>query len=571
MLNFKKMKKKIYLIAFMVVGILACSDDFTETVEIGSLNPASLQTPAGIDFLLTAAYSTLDGVSGVSGGWAATGDNWWMDAISDDAHKGSTDGDQQELMNLETFNWTTGNGYLSAKWRALYAGVNRSNAVISVIEGGDDPSAFTNQLAQAYFLRGHFYFELARAFGYASIISKENFDAFEFNQPNNDPSAVWAQAESDMTFAVNNLPDNQGSEAARATSWAAKAYLGKIQLYQGNWSGALTTLDDVINNGPYALLPEFVDNFRLAGELGSESVFAINFDTAGGAFAPNGNQGGTLNFQGPNGWCCGFYQPSQDLANTFQTDGAGLPLLDTYNQTDVTNDYGIDAGGAFTPHAGPLDPRIDYTIGRRGINYNNWDINPGKSWVRAGFSDISGPYIAKKNVYYNGEDANMGAGNWGQQHSGINYNVIRYADVLLMAAEAAVETNDLAKAVGYVDQVRQRAIDMTNVSNDGGATDAANYDIATYGSFADQATARKAVRMERRLELSMEGHRLYDIRRWGNGPTLMAEYVTNEKRTMDQSNYDGKFSAYQAKHNLFPVPIGAIDQSAGALTQNPDW
>ena len=140
-----------------------------------------------------------------------------------------------------------------------------------------------------------------------------------------------------------------------------------------------------------------------------------------------------------------------------------------------------------------------------------------------------------------------------------------------MAAEAAVETNDLAKAVGYVDQVRQRAIDMTRVSNDGGATDAANYDIATYGTFADQAMARKAVRMERRLELSMEGHRLFDIRRYGNGETIMAEYITNEKRTMDQSNYDGKFSAYQSRHNLFPVPVGAIDQSGGALTQNPDW
>jgi len=140
----------------------------------------------------------------------------------------------------------------------------------------------------------------------------------------------------------------------------------------------------------------------------SESVFAIQFVADGGQ-SYNGNRGGTLNFGGPNGWCCGFYQPSQDLVNAFQTS-AGLPLLGTYNQTDVKNDYNVNSADAFTPHTGPLDPRLDYTVGRRGIDYNGWDIHPGKSWIRAGFDDISGPYSPKKNVYQNGEDANIGEG-----------------------------------------------------------------------------------------------------------------------------------------------------------------
>lgn len=293
----------------------------------------------------------------------------------------------------------------------------------------------------------------------------------------------------------------------------------------------------------------------------SESVFAIQFVADGGQ-SYNGNRGGTLNFGGPNGWCCGFYQPSQDLVNAFQTS-AGLPLLGTYNQTDVKNDYNVNSADAFTPHTGPLDPRLDYTVGRRGIDYNGWDIHPGKSWIRAGFDDISGPYSPKKNVYQNGEDANIGAGGWGQQHSGINYNLMRYADVLLMAAEAAVETNDVGTALTYVNLVRNRAKNMTYV------TGSTNYNVEPYTTLGGQANARMAVRMERRIELGMEGHRLFDIRRWGNGEQIMNAYFTNEARTI--TNFGGKANPFMAKHNLFPIPVGAIDQSGGALTQNPDW
>jgi hypothetical protein len=274
-----------------------------------------------------------------------------------------------------------------------------------------------------------------------------------------------------------------------------------------------------------------------------------------------------LNFAGPNGWCCGFYQATQDLVNAFQTSG-GLPLAN-YSATDVKNDYGVESTDPFTLHTGPLDPRLDFTAGRRGINYNNWDIHPGKSWIRAGFGDISGPYLGKKNVYWNGEDALQGAGNWGQQHSGINYHFIRYADVLLMAAEAAAETGDLATALDYVNQVRARAKNMTYMKVMGGTADAANYDIELYTAFGSQADAIKAVRMERRLELGMEGHRLFDLRRWGDYANTMNTYVANETRTI--SNFGPKTVTIGNKHALLPVPVGAIDQSSNTLDQNPDW
>jgi hypothetical protein len=244
-------------------------------------------------------------------------------------------------------------------------------------------------------------------------------------------------------------------------------------------------------------------------------------------------------------------------------------LLDTFNQTDVANDYGLEDADPFTPHTGPLDPRLDYTVGRRGIDYNRYGTFPGHSWIRATFADISGPYLPAKNVYQAGDTGNQGTGGWGQQHSGINYHIIRFADVLLMGAEAAAETGDLSNALTWVNLVRNRAKNMTYVQNEAGTGPAANYVIEPYASFADQAFAIKAVRHERRLELGMEGNRLFDIRRWGNGVQIINDYIQNETRTI--TNFGGKTSPYEAKHDLLPIPLNAIDLSGGILTQNPGY
>jgi len=447
------MKNKIVYLFILLTAVLACSDDFTEQTAYGSLSDESLKNAAGVDLLLIGAYSMLDGMSATGGDdWFKSGDNWWFDVMSDDAHKGSTDGDQADLFLLETYDWGSANPYTSGKWRSLYAAVNRANAVINqitLITEGD----FSQQLAEARFLRGFYNFELQKIWGNVSYISEENFAAFEFNQPNTGP--IWDKIEADFEYAATNLPGLQ-ADIGRATSWAAKAFLGKAQLYQGDkMSAALVTLNDVVLNGPYALNSEFTNNFKEVGENSSESLLAIQF-TADETLSYNGNRGGTLNFTGPNGWCCGFYQASQDLVNAYQT-AAGLPLLDTYNTTDVTSDYGVNSSDPFTPHTGPLDPRLDYTVGRRGIEYNGYGIHPGKDWIRASFADISGPYMTKKNVYNNGEDGNVGTGGWGEQRSGINYHLMRFADVLLMAAEAAAETGDISTALSYVNRVRNRA------------------------------------------------------------------------------------------------------------------
>ena len=560
------MKKIIYLLLLLLV-VSACSESFTESTAYGALSDESLKNAQGVELKLVGAYSLLDGMSDTgSSDWSKTGDNWWFDVISDDAHKGSTNSDQADLFLLETFDWTSSNPYTTGRWRALYAGTNRANAVIdliSQIEGGD----FTQQMAEARFLRGYYNFQLQRIWGNVAYISEENYANTEFNQPNSGP--IWDQIEADFDFAQKNLKD-ETDEVGRPVSWTATAFMGKVLLYQHKYAEALGFLETVINLGPYSLLPEFVNNFRMAGDNSVESIFAIQFAADDGQ-SYNGNRGGTLNFPGggPINSCCGFYQGTQDLVNAYQTSG-GLPLLDTYNQTDVANDYGINSDEAFTPETGPLDPRLDYTVGRRGIDFNGWGVNVGKDWIRATFADISGPYLAKKSMYYAGEDANMGTGGWGEQRSGINYHIMRYADVLLMAAECAAETGDLDTALGYVNQVRNRAKNMTYVKDvDGSGNDAANYSVEPYGSFPSQEYAIKAVRFERRLELGMEGQRLFDIRRWGNGVQVMNDYITNEARTITPFGTAAK--SYQEKHNLCPIPLNAIDLSGNILIQNPGY
>lgn len=554
--------------------LVACSDDFTDIAPTGALSDEALQNATGVDLKLTAAYSAMDGerVNRLGEGVSAGGDNWWADVIADDAHRGSTDGDNTELFQLETLDWQTGNSWFLGRWSALFGGVNQANAVLTLIDQVPDGD-FTQQTGEALFLRGYFNFQLQKFYGNVPFISVENAVNLEFNQPN--PGPIWAQIEADFQAAIDNL----GSDVVtgRANSWVAKAFLGKVYLYQEKWDEAFTLLNEVVTEGPYSLSTEFVNNFNLAGENSAEAIFSIEFVADSGR-SFNGNGAGTLNFPnpGPLGSCCGFYQPTQDLVNAYQTDGSGLPLLDTFADTDVTSDYDIESDEPFTLHTGPLDPRLDYTVSRRGVDYNGFGNNPGKAWIRATFNDVSGPYLPKKNVYQADEvDANRGIGGWGSDWSGINYNIMRFADLLLLAAEASVEKSspDLALALDYVNQVRNRAKNMTYVQaldDDNNAipdTDAANYQINPYDSFANQDFARKALRFERRLELGMEGHRLFDLRRWGVAEEVINTYIANEAEDIYNSDY-GRFKTYVEKFNLCPIPITAIDQSGGILKQN---
>ncbi len=555
------MKKIINV--FLLLGMLfSCNKEFTEIAPKGSLNSDALANENGVELLLVGAYSMLDGFRfGLSQDYRSSGDNWWFDVVSDDAHKGATNGDQNELYLLEHFDWATNNPYIRDEWIGPFAGVNRANAVLDQAAKIEDVD-LTRQIAEARFLRGHFNFELQRTFRNIPFIGVE--DLSDPNKPNDGP--IWETIEDDFQFAIDNLPNSQ-NQVGRANAWTAKTYLAKVYLYQSKFLEAVEVFQDVITNGPYALNPEYVDNFTIAGENGPEAVFSIQFLNDGGD-SYNGNRGGALNHPGggPLGTCCGFFQPSQDLVNAFQTDGSGLPLLETWNQTDVANDMGIASNEPFEVHTGPLDPRLDYTVGRRDIDFNGFGRNPGFDWVRV--QAAGGPYISAKNTYRASEpDARSTGGAWGQDRSGINYNVIRYADVLLMAAEALVETGDLETALDYVNRIRERAKNSTPVPGIEGITPT-NYVVEPYTTFPSQDFARSAVRFERRLELGMEGHRYFDLVRWGILEETMNTYFPNEERTIPGIDLGLEVLP---KHNVFPIPLEAIDLSNGVLIQNPEW
>ena len=566
------MKKITITFLGLIFLTIGCSEEFTDIDSIGTLSDAQLGNKKGVNLLLTGAYSVLDGIRQNSQGneWGRSADNWVMDVISDDAHKGSTDADQADLFELEMYNWQTGNGYFLARWSVLYAGVNRANAVIDLISNSDTPSEFDLQHAQARFLRGHFNFELVKIFGSVPLITSQNYADKKFNQPNAAVTALWDAIEADFTYAKGILPSSYAApytQKGRPLSFAAAAFLGKAHLYQGDWASALTELN-IAMSGPYGLHTNQLDNFMSATENGKEAIFAIQY-SADDAQSKQGNATGALNYTiGVGGWCCGFYQPTQDLVDAYKTTD-GLPQLDTFQNSHVNSDYGINEDEAFTPYAGTLDPRLDFTVGRRGIDYNGFGPMGGKGWVRASFDDISGPYLAKKNVFTNGDSANSGVGGWGQNLSGLNYHIMRYADVLLMAAEANVESGNLTAALVLVNDVRERARDMATVK-DAEGNDAATYDIKLYTSadFGNATDARKAVRFERRLELAMEGHRSFDLRRWGVAEAVMAKYISEEGETIFPF---AKGQSFQSKHTLFPIPLSAIDGSGGIITQNPGF
>jgi len=559
-------------IAFLALFLASsCGKDFTEISPKGIITSQSLATREGVDLLLVGAYSMLDQMrTNITNDYYSTGDKFWYDIMSDDAHKGGDNGDLAPLFQLANHNYETNNAFIFDDWKGLYAGVNRANIVIAqaaLVQGVD----LTTQIAEARFLRAHFNFNLTRSWRNVANITPEDLN--DPNKPNEGP--LWNQIEEDFQYAIDNLPPVQ-VQSGRANQWSAKAYLGKVYLYERKYTEAAAILQDVINNGPYALLNEYNDNFGEAGEAGPESVFAIQFQNDGGQ-SFNGNRSFLKPLAGgPLGTCCGFYQPTQDLVNTFQTDATGLPLLDTYNQTDVKNDQGLasfQSDGVtptpFTVHAGTVDPRLDFTVGRRDIDWNGFGRFVGAAWIRVQAN--GGPYATKK-FQYRAWDIDANRGKFGQfERPGIHYQIIRYADVLLMAAEALLESGgSLTTALDYVNQIRTRAKNSTYVPTIPGVNPT-NYQIELYPAFPDVEFARKAVRFERRLELATEGHRWFDLSRWGADyyVNTMNTFFSNEARTI--KGLENLTSPAMPKHAVLPIPLSAIDLSNNVLKQNQEW
>src|SRR5690606_21843996 len=276
---------------------------------------------------------------------------------------------------------------------------------------------------------------------------------------------------------------------------------------------------------------------------------------------------------GPVG-CCGFNQPSFVLGNAFRTDANGLPLLDgsaNAGANQLKTDQGVASGAAFTPDDGNLDPRLDHAVGRRGIPYLDHGAHPGIGWIRD--QNYGGPYTPKKFIWTKEEEASGGVdkSSWTPGYTAINIPLLRYADLLLMAAECEVEVGSLEQARDYVNMIRERAADPTGLVMDGGSP-AANYVIGTYDDpWTDKDAARTAVRFERRLELSDEGHRFFDLVRWGIAAETLNAYLSYERSKVSASPFVG--ASFTAGVNEYlPIPQSEIDiLTTEVLKQNPGY
>lgn len=578
----KKYFKKGRLIASTTLGLLligfACNDSFLEVKPTGAIAVEQLSSKKGIEGALIASYAMLSG----SGTRMVHPWNWvWGSIRGGDANKGTDPGDFSDINPIQRFEYQSTQGVLNDNYRGLYEIVARANNVLRLLKTATAEVTDADKKrisAEARFLRAHAYFSLKRNFGNTPYVDESLDYGTGIEKVKNDKD-LWPLIEADMKYANDNLPNTQGS-VGRANKWAASAYLGKILLYQKKYAEAKTLFDAVIANGTttngkkYGLVAKYADIYKASNDNNEESIFAVQ-QASGTGSINNANSDGDLNYPyntGPNGPgnCCGFFQPSFELVNSFRTTAAGLPLLDgSYNTgaNQVKTDMGILSSQAFTPDAGNLDPRLDHSVGRRGIPYLDWQDFPGADWIRN--QPNGGPYAPKKYSYYQSDKGSLqDNSSWTPGYTALNYTVIRFADVLLMAAECEVEVGTLAKAQAYVNQIRARAASPASFVMKGAAP-AAKYVIGLYtAAWTDKTVARNAVQFERKLELNGEGHRFYDLVRWGTDAKEVNAYLTYESKFLP-GTLGG--SVYQAKHALLPLPQAQIDLIPGIIAQNPGY
>jgi hypothetical protein len=558
---------KIFVLT-AVVSFTSCEGELEIPIQSAI---ASKDVPLNAEFIETqvvSAYGVLDGhIPGILM-WGAAASNWiYGEVASDNAYKGSDAGDQPDITAFERYEGFPASAYMEGKWRAVFEGVSRANLGIDAVHRGLEAGTLTESQANSFlgelrFLRGHYHFEAKKMWNNVPYIDETVSESVS-----NVGVDVWLGIEEDFSFAVENLSDVSVRNGG-ATSWSAKAYLAKTHMYQNDYPAAKTMLNDVINNGPYGLNQVFQHNFNYEYNNSMESVFAVQFSVNDGSNTSlNGNWGEVLNFPqgGLPGGCCGFFQPSQNLVNAYKTDQNGLPLIGSFNENDVTNDEGLSGDDSFTPYQGNLDPRLDWTVGRRGIPFMDWGIFPGAPWVRD--PSNGGPYVQKKFTYYKSQES-AGAGDaFSTSINNINVNIIRFAEVLLWRAEIASIEGDLEMAKTLVNQVRERAANPVNfVRNDDG-TPAANYVVGLYENFPNQEFALEAVYFEHRLELALEGHRFFELVRTDRAAEILNEYLAEEgtKRSYLSGASFGPHAEY------FPIPQNIINLSGGVLQQNSGY
>ncbi|MBX2946155.1 MAG: RagB/SusD family nutrient uptake outer membrane protein [Cyclobacteriaceae bacterium] len=493
------MKSRKLLFVCLVLALVPMScEDFLEKPPQGNLTQTNFPTTAQDALLATnAVYNTIRESNFNSGLFPI------LDIMSDDTNKGSNPDDASATIGpFDRFEHIKTEGAILRWWNTLYKAVRRANVVIEKVPLITMNETLRNRyVAEARFLRAFFYFDLVRAWG--GVPKLVTVDPVVL--PRSSVDEIYELIIDDLLFAVSNLPEKSEytsvSDLGRATKGAAKSLLAKVYLFRGNFPAAATYALEVINSGEYNLEPDFEDANSVSGEHGIESVFEVAAFGAEG-LANGGNQYG--NVQGvrgnPNrGW--GFNRPTKNLRDDFEPGDPRLQATVIF-LGEVLDGVTI-LGDAATP-----DVSVD-SHGQEEIEcYNQKVWTPGVT-VPPSF--------------------------------GHNRRFIRFADVLLIAAEALNENNNAAQALIHLNRVRQRARhgnpallpDVTETNKD---------------------LLRNIILHERRVELALEGHRFWDLVRTNKAATVL-----------------GPLGFVAGKHELLPIPQTEIDLTQNALTQNPGW
>ncbi len=583
--------KNIMTAALVCLTFTACSDDFLENKPQGPLSEGNMNDPQAVDLLVSGAYATF------GCRYADSNDPHWYpvtnwsygEVRADNAYKGGGgETDAWEIHDMETAKIQPNNGFLDGKWFNVYCGISRCNSAIRALNKVDENLIPEKniRIAEVKVIRSHWYFELVRLFNripYMDINLPEN----EYQSVRNDEftrEQHLARIAGELLEAAEVLPEAQ-TEIGRVNRRIALAYAAKVKLYQAYEQDPQTNavininkslLQEVVNlidqvQG-YDLLADFQQLDLLEYENGPESVFAIQFSKDDGSSGV-GRINWSMLLNSMTGPGCpwqgdGFFLPSQDLINAYQTDENGLPLFDYQNRPDYGNVV-FDSNGGYTLGKvdGNVDPRLDFVIGRPTIRYKTYSERPCGLWVRN--SDTYG-YNNTKRFWLSPESPDATQG-WPWGASALNWQLIRYADLLLYKAEALIEIggSGLEEARTLINRVRTRAMNSDYVKDFYDQTkDAANYKIGLYpASVWNQDYARQALRTEMRLEKAMEGERFFDLVRWGIAKETMNNYFAAEK---DNRIYYQNAS-FETGEEYFPVPVAQYNFSGGIYVQNPGY
>ncbi len=533
----------IICLAYITVS---CSD-MLDLKPQGQFTENQMQDES-IEGLVSSAYAGLEShFFGNNESFSGPITNWVFDVRSDDAYKGGGGVSMEaNIHQLEISNLTADNATCLNKWRNNYYAISRVHKAMNAITGSSvkDKEAVLGELKV---LRAYFYFDLIRIFEripYFTESENPNYKgSMEFSR-----GEIFDKIKQDLREAYQVLPETQ-SQAGRFNRYVAAALMAKVAAFTSSWADVITYSDYVINSKQYELYDNFGDLSKIEFNNKKEAIMAIQFSTANNNAHINWNNLLNTTYSENNLFGSGddFFLASQNLVNAFRTDDNGLPYLDgTFNNVNVTSTYD-----------GNVDPRLDFTVGRIGFPFRGHIYN--SKWCRA--YEVYGEYSGKKGLIDPSSPEMVKGFPWGA--SALNFNLIRYADILLLKAEALIEQNtQLDEARVLINQVRSKAARSVDPAYTPIDVDPmkASYNVGLYpASGWTQDYARRAVHMERRLELAMEGNRWFDLVRWNTAVSTINAYMKSESKL--RPYYEN--AAITENEIFLPIPVSEAENANG--------